>query len=217
MSALCPFFIKKSYALADKVAMGFPRFMVYGGAVFSMVVGKMVVPRGFKIFTDTRLMTAGLLAYLVAVVMTASLTGTDHIIIYLIALILSVFVWFVLERQLLHGVEKMDFSNLGGLPEKGSIIVRYVASMVCLTLIMCASLAFMFTIYLPSVLVISLAYGLWFIFLMWLVYKRTQDKDKHIDNSPGKGPGMYKLPSEAQDTFSHRERWKTREDRKAAK
>ena len=52
---------------------------------------------------------------------------------------------------------------------------------------------------------------------MWLVYKRTQDKDKHIDNSPGKGPGMYKLPSEAQDTFSHRERWKTREDRKAAK
>jgi hypothetical protein len=165
MSALCPLFIRKSYPYADGVAKRAPRFMIYGAGVISRTLNKLVMP-GSRIFTLSRRLLIAFLAYIFLTLAIVVTTGTTMLLLYILATGSAVLVWYLLQKDLLKVVEKVDYNNLGTLPDKQKVISRYVAAVACLGLIMVVNVALMYAIYWPSVVVKTLAYLLWLIYLM---------------------------------------------------
>jgi len=206
MSALCPFFIKKSFAFADAVAKHAPRFMVYSGGVISRTLNKMVMP-GSRIFTMSRTMVAGFSAYIVLVLALTAASGTLAIALYILASLACAFVWYLLQRDLRTVVGKVDYRNLGTLPDKERAISRYVAAVASLGMLMVVNVAFMFGVYWPSVAFITLAYLLWFIYLMKLAYDGTCDAPAYaeIRQRSAQAPAALEIEK---PQFNHRQRWK---------
>ena len=173
MSALCPFFIKKSYQIADYMAMRFPASIKYGGAVFARTVSRMVFPatlRQIRLNNGFLLLLAVLVVTLIA---TASTSGWEHYMAFAVALALCIVVYLMLVKKLRPEVRLIDYSNLGTLRGSDLRIARFIAQAVSLGLVMVASVCFMFPLFWPSVIVISLAYVLWFAYLMKMVHHRT--------------------------------------------
>lgn len=206
MSALCPLFIRKSYPYADGVAKRAPRFVLYGAGVISRTLNKLVMP-GSRIFTLSRPLLAAFLAFLFFSVAIAVTTETMMLLLYVMATGSCILVWYLLQKDLRKVVEKVDYNNLGTLPDKQKIISRYIAAVACLGLLMVVNVALMYGVYWPSVLIITLAYLLWFIYLMKLAYDRTCDASAYalIRQRGSQAPVPLDLEK---PTFNHRNRWK---------
>jgi CPA2 family monovalent cation:H+ antiporter-2 len=173
MSALCPFFIKKSYQIADCMALRFPASVKYGAAVFARTLSRMVFPatlRQIRLNNKFLLLLAVLVVVLIG---TASTSGWEHYAAFAVAIALSVLVYVMLARKLRPEVRLIDYGNLGTVKGSDKRIARFIAQAVSLGLIMVASVCFMFPIFWPSVIIISLGYVLWFAYLMKLVHHRT--------------------------------------------
>jgi hypothetical protein len=93
------------------------------------------------------------------------------------------------------------------LPDKQKVISRYVAAVACLGLLMVVNVALMYAIYWPSVVVITMTYLLWLIFLMKLAYDRTCDASAYalIRQRGAQQPVPLDMEKPA---FNHRHRWK---------
>ena len=120
MSVLCPLFIKKSYPYADGVAKHAPRFMIYGAGVISRTLNKMVMP-GSHIFTLSRSLLAAFLAFVLLTLAIVVTSGATMFILYILATGSCVFVWYLLQKDLRKVVEKVDYNNLGMLPDKQKV------------------------------------------------------------------------------------------------
>ena len=142
MSVLCPFFIKKSYVLADKAAKRMPRYLSYGGAIFSRTVGKMILPGGLRSFSMPKGMLLSLSLYLISLLSILSLTGVLRLAAFLVSLGACAIAWFVLRPQVNKVVRKIDYSNLGTIYGNGNKISHYIASVISLSMIMIATDAF---------------------------------------------------------------------------
>lgn len=93
------------------------------------------------------------------------------------------------------------------MPDKQKIISSYVAAVACLGLIMVINVALMYAVYWPSVIIITLAYLLWFINLMKVSYDRTCDASKYAQIR--QRGAQVPVPLELEKpTFNHRQRWK---------
>ncbi len=119
MSVLCPFFIKNSYVLADKAAKRMPRYLSYGGAIFSRTVGKMILPGGLRSFSMPKGMLLSLSLYLISLLSILSLTGVLRLAAFLVSLGACAIAWFVLRPQVDKVVRKIDYSNLGTIYGNG--------------------------------------------------------------------------------------------------
>ena len=206
MSVLCPFFIKKSYDIADWVARRASSPLVYGGAVLSRTLNKVVMP-GSKLFVLSRPLLAALVAYLGSVLLLISFRGVMLLPAYAAAIASCAAIWYLLGRDLRKVADNVDYHNLGTLPEKQAAIGRYVSGVVVLALLMAAHVALLFAVYWPSVLVLSLAYTMWTFHLMKQSYRRTCDPAAYEQirarNSQAPVPLEIEKPA-----FNHRERWR---------
>jgi uncharacterized membrane protein YbaN (DUF454 family) len=206
MSALCPLFIKKSYAFADWIAKKAPRFMLYGAGVVSRTLNKLVMP-GSRVFTLSRPLLLGFLAYIFLVLAVVVTKGPLMLALYLLATGSCTLVWYLLQKDLLGVVDKVDYRNLGTLPEKQKAISRYVAAVACLGMLMVVNVALMYAIFWPSVAIITLAYLLWLIHLMKLSYDRTCDSSAYALIRQRGSQAVVPLELE-KPQFNHRQRWK---------
>ncbi|MDW5561903.1 MAG: cation:proton antiporter [Methanomassiliicoccus sp.] len=206
MSVLCPLFIRKSFDLADGVAKRAPRSLVYGGAVLSRTLNKVVMP-GSKLFVLSRPLLASFIVFLCSVLMIISVRGPPLIFAYLVAIASCAVVWVLLGRDLRGVVEKVDYHNLGTMPGKERAISQYVAAVVVLALLMVVHVALLFALYWPSVMVLAVAYLLWMFHLMTQSYRRTCDTVAYDEirarNSQPPVPLEIEKPA-----FNHRERWR---------
>jgi CPA2 family monovalent cation:H+ antiporter-2 len=210
MSVLCPFFIKKSYVIADLAATKMPRYIAYGGAIFSRTIGKMVLPGGLRQFRMSKGMLASLALYLVSILSILSLTGVLRFIAFLISIGACAVAWFALRPEIDKVARKIDYTNLGTIYGNSDKISHYIASVISLSLIMCVTDAFVMIVYWPSVFIISIAYVSWFLYLMKMVHHRTCDDSKRMPEFKIAPPGNATTPSNA--AFGHRERWKVFDD-----
>ena len=210
MSALCPLFIKRSTALADLMSRRLPRYVTYGGAVISRTLGKLVLPGGFHIARPSRRMIVLLAGYVTSVIAVTVTNGLEHVAAYGVATAVTVGVGIMLARQLREVVRKVDYSNLGFIPSKTSMIPRFVASFVTLGLLTCVTIAFTYFIYWPTIAVIAAAFLLWALNLMNWIYKRTCDAEKYvlIRGTAMSMPDVDQLAIREAPQFLYRKRWK---------
>lgn len=206
MSVLCPLYIRKAFSLADWVARKAPRFMTYGAGVISRTFNKMVMP-GSRVFTLSRALLIAFIAYLVLVLAVAITPGIPGLVLYYLAISSVVLIWYLLQKDLLNVVTKVDYTKLGLREGMERTVSHYVATAACLGLIMVASVALMYLVYWPSVIVITLAYLLWFIYLMHLSYNRTCDAALYDEIRERSFQPTVTMEIE-KPVFNYRQRWK---------
>jgi monovalent cation:H+ antiporter-2, CPA2 family len=206
MSVLCPFFIRKSYVIADLVATRIPQYVTYGGAIFSRTVGKMVLPGGLRLFKVSKSLLVSLAIYLVSILSILSLTGDLRLAAFLISLGACAVAWFALHMEINRVVWKIDYSNLGTIPGNANKISHYITSVIILSLLMCVMDAFVMVVYWPSVFIISIAYVSWLIYLMKIVHHTTCNDSKRVPELKIVPPSDTATPKT--QAFGHRERWK---------
>ena len=216
MSALCPFLMKRSHRIADTIARRMPRFIKYSAAMISRTLSKLVLPgNGFRVYKGSRWLLITEVAYVATVLGVIVAAGEWHYVAFGISVAAAVAVWAVLRSKLRPVVKQINYSNIGAISGHYAYISGYVASLMLITLLTAASIAFMFALYWPTVLVILLAYLLWFIFLMKLTYDRTCD-DSRYSRAPrfpasavaAPSPPSKKAEAEERPRFNHRQRWK---------
>ncbi|MGD0816870.1 MAG: cation:proton antiporter [Methanomassiliicoccales archaeon] len=210
MSVLCPFFIKKSYIIADRAAMRMPRYIAYGGSIFSRTVGKMILPGGLRSFKMSKHLLVSLALYLASILSILSLTGVLRLTAFLISLVACSIAWFALRPEVDRVARKIDYSNLGTMYGNANRISHYIASVISLSMIMCVTDAFVMIVYWPSVFIISIAYVSWFIYLMKMVHHHTCDDSMKMPELRAVPTGDAANPSNP--LYKHRERWKGFED-----
>jgi CPA2 family monovalent cation:H+ antiporter-2 len=206
MSVLCPLYIRKAFSLADWVARKAPRFMTYGAGVISRTFNKMVMP-GSRVFTLSRALLIAFITYLVLVLAVAITPGIPGLVLYYLAISSVVLIWYLLQKDLLNLVTKVDYTKLGLREGMERTVSHYVATAACLGLIMVASVALMYLVYWPSVIVITLAYLLWFIYLMHLSYNRTCDAALYDEIRERSFQPTVTMEIE-KPVFNYRQRWK---------
>ncbi|MCE5297154.1 MAG: hypothetical protein LLG16_08660, partial [Euryarchaeota archaeon] len=191
MSALCPFFIRRSYDIADYFATKFPASIRYGSAVFARTLGKLVFPSTFRPFKITWTFAATLLTIVFGLIATGATSGWLHLGFFVFSLTLCVVVWFNMVRNLRGIVRQIDYSNLGAVLGSDEKLTKYIATSIALGLVMSASVCFMFPLLWYSSILIALAYVLWFIYLMKVVYDHTCSDSRYIRITQDKFTGKF--------------------------
>ncbi len=209
MSAACPFFIKKSDALADYLARRMPRFLKYGASLTSRTLNKLVVPGGMKFYKSSRTLLILLAAFLILVIGVAATGGMEHVILFAATMGVVIAIWFVLQQDLLPTVKHGNYSNLGTSPGHYLFISRFVAAIISLTLVLVCTMAFLFVYYWPLVFVVAVAYLAWLVYMMKVAYDLTCDVSKYCMRSQPGGLSPLERSQRGSDiTFTHRDRWK---------
>jgi CPA2 family monovalent cation:H+ antiporter-2 len=215
MSALCPVLMRRSNRLADYFSRHMPHFIRYSASVMARTLGKLVQPtKGYRIYKGSRSLVAVLVCFLASMVALIVTTGVLHLIAFGAAVALTAGVWIVLQHTLRPVVKQINYSNLGVIPGHQVRVSRYVASLVAVTLLAAACVAFLFTVFWQSVLVIFLAYFLWSVLLMKITFDRTNMDSAYVQvprvgRRAGASPApVFKPEGEEQPRFNHRERWK---------
>jgi CPA2 family monovalent cation:H+ antiporter-2 len=217
MSALCPFLMKRSNRIADVVGRRMPRFVKYSAGVISRTLSKLILPgNGFRVYKGSRRLLVAQVAYVATVLGVILTTGEWHYIAFGVSVAAAVALWMVLQLQLRPVVRQINYTNLGTIPGHYIYISSYVASLVLITLLCATSIAFIFALFWPAVLLILLAYLMWFIFLMKLTHDRTCYDSRYSKQpraprpmiSAVPAPSSKKVDAEEQPRFNHRQRWK---------
>ena len=120
-----------------------------------------------------------------------------------------------MQRKLEPVVKQINYLNLGTVTGRNIYISRYVASLVFISMIMCLSISYLFSIYWPSSIIIILAYISWFVFFMKITYDYTCKDSKYLKHSKNlKVPPRPEITvsprteTTGSQAFTHRERWK---------
>jgi hypothetical protein len=166
----------------------------------------MVMP-GSRVFTLSRALLIAFITYLVLVLAVAITPGIPGLVLYYLAISSVVLIWYLLQKDLLNLVTKVDYTKLGLREGMERTVSHYVATAACLGLIMVASVALMYLVYWPSVIVITLAYLLWFIYLMHLSYNRTCDAALYDEIRERSFQPTVTMEIE-KPVFNYRQRWK---------
>ncbi len=217
MSALCPFLMGRSHRIADLLGRKMPRFIKYSAGIISRTLSKLILPgSGFRIYKGSRWLLVAQVAFVASVLGVILTSGEEHYIAFGVSVAAAVFLWIVLQLQLRPVVKQINYTNLGTMPGNHVYISTYVASLVFITLLTAASVTFVFPLYWPAVLVILMAYFLWFVFLMKLTHDRTCMDSTYARAPKGSPPMIAAVPApsskridaQEQPRFNHRQRWK---------
>jgi len=163
-----------------------------------------------RLFRTSKGLPISLGLYLASILSILSLTGDLRLAAFLISLGACAIAWFALRRDVDKVVRKVDFTNLGTIYGNSDKISHYIASVISLSMIMCVTDAFVMIVFWPSVFIISMAYVLWFLYLMKMVHHHTCDDSMKM-------PALRAVPTEdkaasSNPVYGHRERWKVFEE-----
>lgn len=213
MSAVCPLLMRRSNRLADALARRMPHFIKYSAALVARTLSKLIMPgTGFRVYRGSRWLLLTEVLYLASILALIMTSGEAHLIAFGVTVGAAVLLWFVLQSVLIPVVRQISYTNLGTESGKHAFISRYVASLVMVTLLTAACVAFLFAIYWPGVLVVLAAYAMWFVLVMKVAHDRTSGGSVYLRRSPH--PASYGAPLPArvetneQPRFNHRQRWK---------
>ncbi len=212
MSALCPLLMRRSNRIADVLARRMPHFIKYSAAVVARTLSKLIMPgSGYRIYRGSRWLLAAEVFYLAAILALIATSGLPHIMAFAVTVLAAGLMWFVLQAVLAPVVRQINYSNLGTEPGNQAYIGRCVASLVLVTLLTAACVAFLFAIYWPGVLVVLAAYAMWFVLVMKVAHDRTSGGSAYL--RPRRPAGYGAMPPartevHEQPRFNHRQRWK---------
>lgn len=212
MSALCPLLMRRSNRIADVLARRMPHFIKYSAAVVARTLSKLIMPgSGYRIYRGSRWLLAAEVFYLAAILALIATSGLPHIMAFAVTVLAAGLMWFVLQAVLVPVVRQINYSNLGTEPGNQAYIGRCVASLVLVTLLTAACVAFLFAIYWPGVLVVLAAYAMWFVLVMKVAHDRTSGGSAYL--RPRRPAGYGAMPPartevHEQPRFNHRQRWK---------
>mgnify|MGYP003828676939 CR=1 FL=1 len=214
LSAVCPFLMRRSYRIADALARKMPHFIKYSAGVISRTLGKIILPGdGFRLYKGSRSLLCAELFYLACMIALILTNGQAHYIAFGLTIAASLIVWVVLQNVLGPIVRQINYYNLCTVPGSHMLISRYVASLVMATLMTAACVAFTFSLYWPTVLLILMAYLMWFILLMKVFYDQTCADSRYAKHPLMPYPSysyMHRPSMEVSDSprLNHRKRWK---------
>ena len=216
LSAICPSLMIRSHRIADALARRMPRFIKYSAGVVSRTFGKLVLPgEGFRLYNGSRRLLGAELAFLASMLALIMTSGEARYLAFAATIGTALLTWTVLQDVLVPLVRQINYHNLGTISGHNVLIARFVASLMLATLLTAACVAFTFALYWPTVLVILLAYVLWFILLMKVFYDQTCSDSLYAKQLMARHPPVSTIPSpisrvEVQERpqFNHRQRWK---------
>jgi hypothetical protein len=171
MSAITPLLMRKSNWISDKGSSIVPKSLGYSGTVISKTLGKLVLPSSFSPFRRTRRMGVALILYLIALVAVIATSDVLHVVTFGVAVMVTVGVWRVLLSEVRPVTRNMNYSNLGGGVIYNADTGRFVSLFVFIGLLAVLAVAFLFTYYWQSVLIVLVIYFAGILILMRNNYK----------------------------------------------
>ncbi|MBI0584396.1 MAG: cation:proton antiporter [Methanomassiliicoccus sp.] len=214
MSALCPLLMRRSERIADALAHRMPRYIKYSAAVASRTLGGLVMPsERSEAHRGSRWLLLTQMLFLVAILALIATSGGMHYVAFGAAIGVAVVMWAVLQSVLGPAVRRTDYTELGTIPGADAYIGRYVASLVLVTLLTAACVAFLFEVQWQAVLIVLAAYAMWFVLVMKLAHDRTSRGSLYIRTpsmvvGAGAGPHASKAAPPEHSRFEHHRRWR---------
>lgn len=209
MSALCPLLMRRSDRIADALARRMPHFIKYSAAVVARTLSKLIMPGiGFRIYRGSRRLLLSEVLYLGSLLALIATPGWTRVIAFGATVGAAVLLWFVLQSVLAPVARQVNYSNLGTEPGNHAYIGRCVASLVTVTLLTAACVAFLFEIYWPGVLIVLAAYAMWFVLVMKVTHDRTSGGSVYVLKPRPAACGVAPARTEEQPRLNRRQRWK---------
>jgi monovalent cation:H+ antiporter-2, CPA2 family len=212
LSAICPWLMRRSDRIADLLSARMLPFIRYSAGTISCTLGTLIITgEGLRSPDGSKALLVTEIAYLVAMLAMIATTGPVHVIMFIAALFTAVMIWYLLQAALVPAVSRIDYGGLGMLPGREVQVSLFVATVVLVTLVTAACVPFLFAMLWQTVLVVLLAYAMWFILALTVFHDRTS-RDSHYARGghPATSVGVpASAPLEGPATsLSHHQRWK---------
>ena len=175
MSMLTPVMMRASDKIYGGLRRIVPGFAKYSASLMNRTMGKLILPSSLKLFKRGRNIEVLLAIYFVALV--GIMISGDELatLIFLAAVGISVYVYFMMERELPPIIRTISYVNLGVRTRDPKLISGFISMFISITLLTIVSTAFVFRAGWYFCLVIFLAYFLGSLALMWRTHKQTTD------------------------------------------
>ncbi|MGD0818216.1 MAG: cation:proton antiporter [Methanomassiliicoccales archaeon] len=175
MSMLTPMMMRASDSIYGVLRRIVPSFAKYSSSIMNRTMNKMILPSSLKLFRRSRKIEVTLVAYFIALV-GIMISGDELALpIFLVALATSVYIYYMLEKELRPIIKTISYDNLGVRTRDPKLISGFISMFICASLLTIASTAFVFRLGWYLCLIIFLAYFLGSLALMWRTHKLTTD------------------------------------------
>ncbi len=175
MSMLTPVMMRTSDRIYDGLRQLVPSFAKYSASLMNRTMSKLILPSSLKLFKRGRKIEVLLVIYFVALV--GSMVSGNEIafLMFIGAIAVSVYVYYIMEQELRPIVKTISYDNLGVRTKDPKLISSFISMFICSSLLMIASTAFVFRLGWYLCLLIFLAYFLGSLALMWRTHRSTTD------------------------------------------
>ncbi|MBM4236926.1 MAG: hypothetical protein FJ151_00375 [Euryarchaeota archaeon] len=213
-SAIAPLLMRRSVRMADRLSRSLPQYIKFSSAIVSRTLGKIVLPSTFPLYKKTGRMGIALIVYFVVLSAVVVTVGTPHIVAFLAAIAFTAVLCRLIPAELQPIVRSTNYTNLGFAPKHHGQIVRFVSSLIIMSLLMIVLVAFLFVYYWPSVLLVLLAYLVAMLVLVKRNYVKTYDFVRQRVGRPLMDEAVPALPhfepGSVSDKVARKNRWRWR-------
>jgi hypothetical protein len=175
LSMLTPIMMKASDSIYSILRRIVPGYAKYSASLMNRTMGKMLLPSSLKLFRRSRKIEITLVAYFVALIGIMVSGDELSLLIFLVAVGISVYVYYMLEIELRPIIKTISYDNLGVKTRDPKLISGFISMFICGSLLMIASTAFIFRVEWYLCLLIFLGYFLGSLALMWRTHRLTTD------------------------------------------
>ncbi len=175
LSMLTPVMMKASDTIYRGLRWFVPGYAKYSASLMNRTMGKLIIPSSLKLFRRTRRMEIVLVAYFVTLIgIMVSGDGLFYLV-YALAIGITVYIYYMMEQELRPIVKTISFDNLGVRTKDPKLISKFIGMFIANSLLMIASIAFIFRIQWYLCLFVFLAYFLATLALMRRTQQQTTD------------------------------------------
>lgn len=144
MSAITPLLMRNSVTITEGIAKRLPNHIKYSGSVISRTLGKLVMPSVLHLYHRPKRLGLSLIMYFIVLSVLIATTGSIHVIVFGVAVVLTLSIWGVLDRELSPVVLHTNYSNIGVNPGSRGKTAHFVSTFVFLSLLTIICMAFTF-------------------------------------------------------------------------
>ncbi len=175
MSILTPVMMKASDSIYRGLRRAVPGYAKYSSSLMNRTMSKVILPSSLKLFHRGRKIEILLAAYFIALVGIMVSGNELALLMFIVALAVSGYVYYVMETELRSIIKTISYDNLGVRTRDPKLISSFISLFICGSLLMIASTAFVFRLEWYLCLVIFLAYFLGSLGLMRRTHRLTTD------------------------------------------
>ncbi len=184
LSVITPGLMRFSDQIYHGISRVLPRDVKHGAAVISRTLGKIVLPAPLKLYKRGRRIELALVLYFIMLIAVAVAEGLLHLGMFAASVALTVWIFYMIERELRPIVRTINYENLGVTSRDGSIISRYVSLFIFCSLLVMIVISFVFT-YVWWLTIIALV--VYFFGTMWMMrhYSKRLRTPNFFSPKPG--------------------------------